>query len=307
MARAGAVYGGPLSMERRVPSENEATFLVNASDEPVLDVTAVERVIEQLRGFAGSIREIDRDRVKSCLYVDCKMLRAVLEPVPARCLPDRQRLMTDLVPFTIDSFARIVKSYTTRLKAEPSTLDAFVDFCEVLQRATALLPQMATDIFSVNQRLDLLDRYKFVMLPNPLHSQFAKFKGVQASAIQTRNVLRDKFAFVLCGFVKACERKLHEFQEHRTHLPACIADVDFHAFLQQTMSLRQAATNIEASIKGLYSIPARFGINLTDFPGFRELLASVDFAEKLHHVLNQWSALSAQTKLPWAHVTMKDF
>jgi hypothetical protein len=70
----GAAHSNPLSMEAREPVEGEAVFLANISDQPVRDLIAVQRVIEQLRDVAGSVREIGPGRVKSCSDVDCTML-----------------------------------------------------------------------------------------------------------------------------------------------------------------------------------------------------------------------------------------
>jgi hypothetical protein len=193
--------------------------------------------------------------VNGCFDVDCKVLPAVLETVPARCLDGLRGLITDLVRFEIDSFVRIFKSYTTHLRAEPSTLDAFVNVC-------------------VNQVLDVLDRNKFGTL--------LKFKVVHPSAIRTRDVLGYKCVFELRKLVKARERKLHEFQERATNISACIADAGIVAFPRQTVSLRQAAMNIETSMTDCIRYQCVLGVNRTDFPGFRAL----------HHVLKQWWHMS---------------
>ncbi|OHT01147.1 Dynein heavy chain family protein [Tritrichomonas foetus] len=294
--------------DERDPNETKDNFLINSQLEPVVDFEAAERVISQLRGEVQKVDDIRFGIVRGPLYIDSKGLKAELTPITSRSLKALEAAFADMIFSKITLLNNAFQSFTAIMKQDPTSLDLYVDFSENVQKTTNFLPQITTEIHCIDEIIDLCERSRFAQQKNPLHPIFERLKEDQKKAIQVRDKLYDKFTFVLKQIIKKKEVKLQHYKTKSQDIPLSTKNIDFEAFLKQTVQLKKKCQNLEGPIAKMIHQQKILNLNITDFPDYGELKQNIDFAEKIYQAAKQWESLRNQTaNVPFAHVSMKEY
>ncbi|OHS97076.1 Dynein heavy chain family protein [Tritrichomonas foetus] len=306
---SGEPYKGTLSYSDRLSTDEDDEYLIHPERSPILDFDIMKQLIDQLHVEIKRVGTIKSGNTRGIIHIDSRNLKTILTPIPMRSLQDVEKMLKDLMVFKSELMNRVFRAYLLRLKVDPTTLEAFVDFCELHQKTVDLIPQMKYEIQFIDKLCSLIEDSGFEVVKNQLHQPFHVFKLEQAAAQQVRNAHSERFEFLLSQVIKAKERKLAKYKEKSVNnIPMSAVDINVDNFYKQTLILKAKVEKIKPTIEANIHFQDVLNMKTTDFPELAEIESNVEFSEKLYHVIRLWESLHSKTKdVPFIHLDMNGF
>lgn len=296
--------------DERDPNESNDAFLINSEEEPIIDFETTIKIIEKLRSEAAKVEEIRLGTVRGPLYIDSKKLKAELMPICSRSIKSLETTFSELVSSKITMLNSVFQSFSAKMNQDPNSLDLYVDFSHIVQKTSDLLPQMTSEINFIDEVVSLFDKVKFsIVVKNPLHPIFDKFKSDQKKSLQIREKLEERFKFVLEQLIKKKELQIQNYKsESIDELPSSIVNLDLENFFKQTLKLKKKCESLEEPIEKMKFQQKVLNLNITSFDDFVIIKHNIAFSEKIYQLAKYWSNLNNQiTTIPFAHISMNEF
>ena len=156
--RNGEPYTGNLSHSSD-PSGNVENFINNPKDQPIIDFQQMRDLITRLKSEEGRVGAIRAGLSVGVLHIDSRTIKAILTPIPMNSLHETSEMLKELMQYKIDLIGGVFKEYSLKLKVEPSNLEEYVDFCDLLKKTIIVTPQIQIEITFIDDLLDLFDDY----------------------------------------------------------------------------------------------------------------------------------------------------
>jgi hypothetical protein len=173
----------------------------DAETEMSMNFDKVRKDIIRFQNDQDILRRFRACILRGALYVDSRVLRALLTPVPNRCLADLQNVIKDLEQKKVDKLMAIFTNCCRKLRREPQSLAGYVDFCDFIGRSRQLTAPITQELLFVDELFDIYRLLDSHVQPDkvlrPLHTHFHVFKADQTVALNVKEAHSEKFVFIL--------------------------------------------------------------------------------------------------------------
>lgn len=303
---SGEIYNGPLSLSDCLSPDEDDEFLLHPERAPIVDFDAMKKLLNDLNFELERVGTIKAGNTRGILHVDSRNLKMILTPIPMKAISDIHAMLKDLMNFKTEVLNRVFKSYILRLKTEPTTLQSFVDFCELLSKTTNLIPQMKKEITFIDDLITMIIKMGYETLQNQLYTPFNAFQIEQENAMQVKTANYERFEFILSQLIKQQMRKVNKYKDRSiNNIPTSVHETNCDFFSKQTTALKMKVEKFIPAIRDSIRFQEVLNSKTTDFPEMDEIQSNIDFAEKLIQATRVWDSLSTQIKdIPFAHINM---
>ena len=306
----GTPYTGPLKLYERPPDEDDDEFLMHPENEPYVDFSKVHEVIMRLQDEEVRVKDIRAGIVKGAVYVDSKELRHVLTPIPREKLISLEETLVVLKSLKNDLITRVIKNYTLKLNSETTNVDIYINFCESLQRAEKIMPQIVQEIKFVDKINALLETEFQVakQRQNPLQTQYNTFKKQHAEALKVQKIQFEKYNFIVKGITEKTESEVNKLYQKSMDIPITAKGLDTEELLKKTVILKKKSENLKQPIDNCNRYQKVIGVNYSDFHNYKPLVTNIAFSEALYAAVKKWDAVNSQVStVPFVHIGIEDF
>jgi len=290
LTRSGQPYNGNLDSSNRNELDDE--FLINSDKEPVVDFKRIYHDIALFQEYETKVSSLRPGLVKLALYVDSKMLRQEITPIPTNVLKDLIKMLDQLGQVKIDKVQRALRYYNRQLKTEPQNLDQFVEFCRFLKRTQEMVPQISTEIIFIDSLYELFDSIGIEHPRNPLHSMLTSLKVDQSTASTNKNAFKEPFIKSLKDIVRETEKQIAHYYEKATTIPVSLKDADIEIRLPAAQKIKNKVDSLGPKIYEIVEFQNIVGVEINDFSAYKNVVGAADFAINLYQTAQKWNSLN---------------
>ncbi|OHT00199.1 Dynein heavy chain family protein [Tritrichomonas foetus] len=271
------------------------------SFDPAKELTAdFNKVRSDISRFQKDEEKLAKFRactVRGALYIDSRQLRATLAPIPSKCLSDMHAILKDITQKKQEMITSIIKSCGRKFKREPTSLEFYVNYCDFIDRTQRLTPFLATEITFIDEMQGIFQLFPGIKVDpteesvTPLHSNFASFKHDIQAAIDIKDLISDKYLFVLQQELRRYDRKLQKYHDIVTSYPTSISLTDADNLLPATLKLKGKIINLEPKIQELLRCEKILNIHLNDFAIYGSVKVDADLMENIYTDVAEWKSI----------------
>lgn len=305
--RDGRRYEGPLAFdqsETTIPDD----FLINWKDQPVVNFVEVGQDISRFRVDITRVDGLRSGAVRGAIYVDSRVLKTALTPIPQRSLMELQELLTNLSAMKSAQLLNVLKFYCQRLKLVPQSLDDYVAFSATLQRTIEVMPQMRDEIEFIDKMNKLFDDFDLIHNPNTVPVSYKIFTNDQNTAMATRDDFRGMFTDALRGSIRQLAQRISKYYTKATSIPTLIKDADVDTRLPKSIKLNQKIEELKTRVTTVVYQQEVMKVTINSFSSYKDLVEAGTFSVRIYESLGKWLTIcKLMAEIPFSQINIKQF
>lgn len=283
------------------------------ANEPIVDMKRVRQDIDLFKNDDLRLQQFRPTSSRGALYINSKKIRSILNPIPMNTLDTISKTLRQLLIEKVERIQNALIYYGKQLKVEPSRLEQFVGFCELIVKTAKMTPTIKEEINFIDDLYRLFDEFCLNMdiaeqNQNALVPQMQLFITAQQFAAQTKQSNIEKFISQLKDLTKKLEGKLQKYMDMATAQPGSIAEAEPERLKSDLDQIRGKVEKIKPEINECKRYQSVLEVDYCQFTGYNDVVDTIDFHENLYAAVNLWKEVEQTAmKVPFESIDIELF
>ena len=278
------------------PNDNQE-YDIQFDVEPIIDLKRICEDADLFLVYEKKIQDLVPCSVAGALYIESKVLRKKLEPIPQAKFQTIFRVLKELLSGKSTRIFTMLSTYKTKLQNIPSSLEQYVSLCKVIVKIQGFIEKIEEQLKYIDELFITFVKYNMsvegakLQPGNSLHITFQAFQKSLENAIATREQLHDQFKEELLPQATEIEEKISQYTEMASKIPVSIELCNMEILTATVAKINHKIQKIKPQVQRFIDFQKTLKVDSTNFSSLDNLIKITKFVEKLYQCVERWIQL----------------
>ena len=277
--------------------EKDGISDIDFEREPYIDLKAICVDADEFLRYEKKIADLIPCSVAGALYIESRLLRKKLEPIPREKFDFIFTKLKQLLSGKSTRIYQMLNSYKAKLQLLPPNLDQYIALCKTIERVKQIEVNIIAELKYADELYHTFVKYNVsvegakLLAGHSLRSVYQAFTLSLEGAVAVRDQNIKKFTDELVPQATRIEDKINAYIEMASKIPLSVELCNLEILNNTIENTKNKIQKLKPKVEKFTEYQKTLHVETTNFASMGKLEEIVGFAEKLYDCVGRWNQL----------------